>query len=407
MSNLKIEMLSTGDEVLYGQIVDTNAAWLADYLFQEGFLITTRMTMGDDLTQLVGMLQERSLVNDILIVNGGLGPTSDDLTAEAAAMANNEPLVLHQEWLLEIERYFASRGRKMAPTNRKQALLPASAKMINNPVGTACGFKMQMNGCTLYFTPGVPSEFKQMIQTEILPDIKTSYPHINKPLCYRLTTMGRSESDLASEIEAKLKVPAGITVGYRSAMPIIELKLTGSQQQKNAMDKLWLALTDLVKANTLYEGVLTKEGEVISGDIGLAKLVTGLLHQQALSVVIVEQQTAGLIGYQLFAEEAPVVKAEVMPMMIDNLQHYLTNLLTKTKADIALGLVNFKDQNSKFTLILATPTQTFLFHLHYISRKHSRHIEQQIFATIALDGLRRYLLKMPIIGPNIWLEVLR
>ncbi|MDF7667793.1 CinA family nicotinamide mononucleotide deamidase-related protein [Orbaceae bacterium ESL0727] len=402
MKNPKIEMLSTGDEVLYGQIVDTNASWLSDRLFQEGFLMTTRLTIGDNLQQLITTLQESSQKNDILIVNGGLGPTSDDLTAEAAAKANNEQLILHKAWLVEIERYFASRGRTMAPSNQKQAWLPASATIINNPVGTACGFKMKMNNCTLYFTPGVPSEFKAMIQTEILPAIKTDYPYINKPLCYRLTTMGRSESDLATEIEAKLMVPEGITIGYRSAMPIIELKLTGSQQQKNAMDQLWQQLKELVSENTLYEGVLVKDGE-----IGLAKLVVGLLNKKALSIAIVEQQTAGLIGYQLFAEEAPIVKAEMMPMMIDEPQHYLATLLAKTKADIALGLVNFKDQNSKFTLILATPKQTFVYHLRYISRKHSRNVEQQIFATIALDGLRRYLLDMPIIGPNIWLELLK
>lgn len=106
-SKVKIEMLSTGDEVLYGQIVDTNAAWLSDFLFQKGFLINSRFTVGDDLAQLVQAIQERSAFNDILIINGGLGPTSDDLSAQAAALANNELLVMHQEWLIKIESYFA------------------------------------------------------------------------------------------------------------------------------------------------------------------------------------------------------------------------------------------------------------------------------------------------------------
>ena len=96
-NQIRIEMLSTGDEVLYGQIVDTNAAWLSDFLFEAGINLTSRHTVGDDLLTLVYTLQERSLHNDILIVNGGLGPTSDDLSAQAAAQANNESLVLHEQ----------------------------------------------------------------------------------------------------------------------------------------------------------------------------------------------------------------------------------------------------------------------------------------------------------------------
>ena len=137
---LKVEMLSTGDEVLHGQIVDTNAAWLADFFFHQGLPLSRRNTVGDNLDDLVTILRERSQHADVLIVNGGLGPTSDDLSALAAATAKGEGLVLHEAWLKEMERYFHERGRVMAPSNRKQAELPASAEFINNPVGTACGF---------------------------------------------------------------------------------------------------------------------------------------------------------------------------------------------------------------------------------------------------------------------------
>lgn len=142
---IKIEMLSTGDEVLYGQIIDTNAAWLSELLFQEGILMTSRHTVGDDLTQLICTLKQHSLDNDIIIVNGGLGPTSDDLSAQAAALANHESLILHQEWVDKIEQYFSSRGKTMSPSNIKQAMLPQSATLIDNPMGTACGFKMQIS----------------------------------------------------------------------------------------------------------------------------------------------------------------------------------------------------------------------------------------------------------------------
>ncbi len=128
---LNVEMLSTGDEVLHGQIVDTNAAWLADFFFHQGVPLSRRNTVGDNLDSLVAILRERSQHADVLIVNGGLGPTSDDLSALAAATAKGEGLVLHQAWLTEMERYFQQRGRVMAPSNRKQAELPASAEFIN------------------------------------------------------------------------------------------------------------------------------------------------------------------------------------------------------------------------------------------------------------------------------------
>ncbi|EIQ74332.1 putative molybdopterin binding domain protein [Shigella flexneri 1235-66] len=105
---LNVEMLSTGDEVLHGQIVDTNAAWLADFFFNQGLPLTRRNTVGDNLNDLVAILRERSEHADVLIVNGGLGPTSDDLSALAAATAKGEGLVLHEAWLAEMARFSVS-----------------------------------------------------------------------------------------------------------------------------------------------------------------------------------------------------------------------------------------------------------------------------------------------------------
>lgn len=400
-SDLKIEMLSTGDEVLYGQIIDTNSAWLSDFLFQEGLKISSRFTVGDNLTQLVETLKARTQANDILIVNGGLGPTSDDMSAEAAALANNEELVLHEEWLNVMEAYFSSRGRVMSPSNRKQAILPKSASIVDNPIGTACGFKMEINGCLVIFTPGVPSEFKKMVQDQILPMIKMRHPDINKPLCYRLTTMGRSESDLATDIDTHLSVPKGISVGYRSAMPIIELKLTGQQHQEIEMNLLWQQLKSLVTDNLLYEGSIGQED-----NSGLGNVVSQLLQKRTLKLVVAEQFTAGIIAYQLYQADAPLLKSEVIIKDIDDPNEYLSALRIDNQADLALAMVNFESNNSVFTLLLSTKKANYQFKLKYISRRHNKVTEQHIFAAIALDCVRRYLSNLPLIGPNIWLEVI-
>ncbi len=142
---LRVEMLCTGDEVLHGQILDTNASWLADYLFEQGLPMTSRMTVGDKLEELVAALTQRSQIADVLIVNGGLGPTSDDLSALAAVTAVGEGLVEHPEWIARMEAFFTERGRVMAPSNRKQAQIPASAEVVDNPIGTACGFMLTLN----------------------------------------------------------------------------------------------------------------------------------------------------------------------------------------------------------------------------------------------------------------------
>ena len=334
-------------------------------------------------------------------MNGGLGPTSDDLSAQAAALANHESLILHQEWVHKIEQYFLNRGKTMPPSNIKQAMLPQSATLIDNPIGTACGFKMQINQCLLYFTPGVPSEFKEMMKTSILPEIKLSFPTLEKKLCYRLMTMGQTESDLATQIDSKLNIPTDIVVGYRAAMPMIELKLTGPELQKNKMDELWQQIKSIVANNFLYEGVLTQHG-----DLGLAMLVSRILLEKDQTIAVIEQQSAGVIAHQLFECEAPLVKSEIVPLLLEEPKAYFLDILTKYRADIVLGLVNFRERNTEFTLIIATSQQFLKFNLRYTGRQQNRHITQKILCAIALDALRRYLENMPIIGTNVWLDLI-
>ena len=149
---LRVEMLSTGDEVLHGQIIDTNAARLADYLFQQGVPMSGRETVGDSLCvdrDPAGTKPYRRCADR----QRRPGPTSDDLSALAAAKACGVELVERADWLARMEAYFAERGRPMAPSNRKQAQIPANAEMLDNPVGTACGFALQLNKCQMFFTP--------------------------------------------------------------------------------------------------------------------------------------------------------------------------------------------------------------------------------------------------------------
>ena len=391
---LNVEMLSTGDEVLHGQIVDTNAAWLADFFFNQGLPLTRRNTVGDNLNDLVAILRERSEHADVLIVNGGLGPTSDDLSALAAATAKGEGLVLHEAWLAEMARFFRERERVMAPSNRKQAELPASAEFINNPVGTACGFAVKLNRCLMFFTPGVPSEFKVMVEHEILPRLRERFSLSQPPLCLRLTTFGRSESDLAQSLDP-LVLPPGVTMGYRSSMPIIELKLTGPDSQREAMLALWPEVKRVAGQNMIFEGTE-----------GLPAQIARKLQERQYSLTLSEQFTGGLIALQLSRASAPLLASEVVPSQEETLAqtaHWITERRGNHYAELALAVSGFENEHINFAL--ATPDGTHALRVRLNANRYSLAVRQEVCAMMALNMLRRWLNGQDIAGEHGWIDV--
>ncbi|TCW49513.1 molybdenum cofactor synthesis domain-containing protein/competence/damage-inducible protein CinA-like protein [Phytobacter diazotrophicus] len=391
---LNVEMLSTGDEVLHGQIVDTNAAWLADFFFNQGLPLTRRNTVSDNLDDLVAILRERSQQADILIVNGGLGPTSDDLSALAAATAKGEALVLHEEWLTQMERFFSERGRVMAPSNRKQAEIPASAELVDNPVGTACGFAVQLNRCLMFFTPGVPSEFKVMVEHEILPRIRARFTLPEPPVCLRLTTFGRSESDLAQNL-SHLTLPEGVVMGYRSSMPIIELKLTGPAEHREAMEALWPEVKRVAGESLIFEGT-----------VGLPALLAGRLRERQLSLTLSEQFTGGLVALQLSRAGAPLLVSEVIPSQDEALvqtARWAAGLRDRHLAGLALTVTGLEDEHLNFAL--ATPEGTHALRVKFNTNRHSLTVRQEVCAMMALNILRRWLNGQDVASDHGWINV--
>ncbi|HHG1693552.1 TPA: nicotinamide mononucleotide deamidase-related protein YfaY [Klebsiella pneumoniae] len=391
---LNVEMLSTGDEVLHGQIVDTNAAWLADFFFNQGLPLTRRNTVGDDLDALVAILRERSEQADVLIVNGGLGPTSDDLSALAAATAKGEGLILHPEWLETMTRFFAERGRPMAESNRKQAEIPASAEMINNPVGTACGFAIQLNRCLMFFTPGVPSEFKVMVEQEILPRLRQRFTLPDPPVCLRMTTFGRSESELAQSLNP-LTLPPGVVMGYRSSMPIIELKLTGPANQRDAMLALWPEMRKVAGDSLIFEGTE-----------GLPAQIARCLQERQLSLTLSEQFTSGLLALQLSRAGAPLLASEVVPAQEETLAQAARWAAERRINHFAgLALAVSGQENDHLNVALATPDGTFALRVKFSATRHSLAVRQEVCAMMALNMLRRWLNGQPLASEHGWINV--
>ncbi|EMK0104145.1 nicotinamide mononucleotide deamidase-related protein YfaY [Klebsiella pneumoniae] len=391
---LNVEMLSTGDEVLHGQIVDTNAAWLADFFFNQGLPLTRRNTVGDNLDALVAILRERSEQADVLIVNGGLGPTSDDLSALAAATAKGEGLILHPEWLETMTRFFAERGRPMAESNRKQAEIPASAEMINNPVGTACGFAIQLNRCLMFFTPGVPSEFKVMVEQEILPRLRQRFTLPDPPVCLHMTTFGRSESELAQSLNP-LTLPPGVVMGYRSSMPIIELKLTGPANQRDAMLALWPEVRKVAGDSLIFEGTE-----------GLPAQIARCLQERQLSLTLSEQFTSGLLALQLSRAGAPLLASEVVPAQEETLAQAARWAAERRINHFAgLALAVSGQENDHLNVALATPDGTFALRVKFSATRHSLAVRQEVCAMMALNMLRRWLNGQPLASEHGWINV--
>lgn len=391
---IRVEMLATGDEVLHGQIVDTNAAWLAGVLFQHGLPMTSRQTVGDNIDELITVLTERSKVADVLIVNGGLGPTSDDLSALAAAKAAGVKLEMQPEWLAKMEAFFASRGRKMADSNRKQAEIPAGAEMLDNPVGTACGFAMQLNRCWIFFTPGVPSEYKVMVEQQILPRLKARFDLPEPPVVLRMTTFGRGESDLAAEIEP-LPLPEGVVMGYRASMPIIELKLNGPASRLAEMEQFWQQVRDIAGESTIFEGTE-----------GLPDQIARRLKEQGYTLAVSEQFTGGLLQWQLTSVDAPLAAGNVLPSQ----QESLTALMERSKrlagdASASLVLIVGGLQDEHLGFALHTPEGTWGQKVKFNINRHGLKSRQDVVAMMALNMLRRWLNGMDVSTGHGWIDV--
>lgn len=391
---IRVEMLATGDEVLHGQIVDTNAAWLAGVLFENGLPMTSRQTHGDNLDELVNVLIERSKVADVLIVNGGLGPTSDDLSAVAAAKAAGVKLVMHEEWLVKMEAFFAGRGRKMAASNRKQAEIPEGAEMLDNPVGTACGFAMQLNRCWMFFTPGVPSEYKVMVEEQILPRLKARFKLPEPPVCLRLTTFGRGESDLAEEIEP-LPIPDGVVMGYRASMPIIELKLNGPASKLPEMEVFWQQVREIAGESMIFEGFE-----------GLPAQLSRRLKEKGYTLAISEQFTAGLLQWQMASVDAPLAAGNVLPAREESLQTLLERseqLAAESAASLSLIVGGLQDEKLGFAL--HTPEGSWAQGVKFNVNRHGLKSRQDVVAMMALNMLRRWMNGMEVSTGHGWIDV--
>jgi nicotinamide-nucleotide amidase len=217
-----VEVLSQGDEVVTGQVADTNAAWLSEQLTHLGFEVVRHTTVGDKLDDIVGAMLSAAERADFAIGTGGLGPTDDDLTAQAVAAAFERPLALDEIAMAAIEAMYARFNRVMPEVNRKQALLPTGAVRLDNEWGTAPGFAVANPQCLLAFLPGVPREMRAMFPARVLPLLHERF-ELSPRRLVTLRTTGIGESNLQERIGTP--TDDRYIVSYRTKLPENHLKL--------------------------------------------------------------------------------------------------------------------------------------------------------------------------------------
>jgi len=222
-----IVLLSQGDELLTGQTVDTNAAWLAERLTELGFKVLYGVTAPDETGAIERALTAAFEAADALICTGGLGPTSDDLTTACVARVAGVELALHQESLDRIKALYAHWGREMPQANVKQAMLPVGARVLTNDWGTAPGFEWLHSGpggaCAGYFVPGVPREMRQFWEHYLRPALVARFerPPVRRVI---LRCMGIAESSLEERMQPFAGEP-GLTISFRTKLPENQVKL--------------------------------------------------------------------------------------------------------------------------------------------------------------------------------------
>src|SRR5204862_6404222 len=225
---MQIEIICTGDEVLTGKIVNSNFSYMSQKLEDVGLAVRWGTTVGDDRETLLSAFREAGQRADAVIVNGGLGPTIDDLSQEIAAQAAGVELALNSEWLTRMEDFFKRRSRVMPPNNKKQAMLPSTAEVIDNPIGTACGCAVDIGKARFFFTPGVPRELKRMLEEQVIPRLLARSGLSTTIHLKRFHSYGLGESHVDSLLTGvDALVPDGsVKLGFRAHYPQLETKLT-------------------------------------------------------------------------------------------------------------------------------------------------------------------------------------
>jgi nicotinamide-nucleotide amidase len=289
---MRVEVLCTGDELLTGLTVDTNSPYFMERLLPLGEQVARTTVVGDVREEILEALRTLSTRADVVLVSGGLGPTADDLTAECAAEAAGVPLQESAEALQALEARFARRGIVLTPNNRRQAQVPKGAEVVLNPNGSAPMFVLRLGKATLFFLPGVPREYRHLVDAEVLPRIEAlrgKRPDATFLAFRLLRTVGLPESHLDAKVAPVARAHPDVSFGFRTQAPENHLKLMAHGATQAAADAA-LAAAERDSRAVLGSYVYGQDGD------RQAAVVGALLLGRQETVALAESCTGGRIA---------------------------------------------------------------------------------------------------------------
>lgn len=299
MNKVLAELITIGDEILYGQTLDTNAHWMSGELDKIGVRVIRRTTCGDAEEEILQAFKEAEQRADMVLITGGLGPTSDDITKPCLAKYFDCDIIMNKKALAELEAYMTSRGRKLNKLTRLQAALPEKCEMVSNERGTACGMWFNRSGPTageagkiFISMPGVPHEMKFMMKEKIIPRLKQEF---ELPIIYHkiVRLAGIGESWLAEKIEDwENTLPHHVKLAYLPAFGDLKLRLTAHATNQDAIR---------LEVDQLIQDLLPLIQEYVYGydDDSLEIVIGRLLKKNNQKLALAESCTGGYIAHRI------------------------------------------------------------------------------------------------------------
>ncbi len=280
-------ILTIGTELTRGELVDTNATWLASSLTALGFTVGEIATVDDDREHIRDAIRRLAAAFPVLLVTGGLGPTTDDMTAESAAAAAGVLLTRDAGSIEAIRRRLATLGRALTASNEKQADVPLGAEVLGNPAGTAPAFKLRIGSCDAFFLPGVPREMRHIFEELIVPRIGPLASADSYQIVLR--TYGLPESLLGERLDGLEAQYPTLTIGYRASYPEVEVKIFVRNGDRTSSHALAEVIANDVRAR-LGDHVYGEGDDTFAGAVGRG------LRARGFTLAVAESCTGGLIG---------------------------------------------------------------------------------------------------------------
>ncbi len=293
---MRIATLSIGDELICGEVVDTNTSHIAGLLLEHGLRVRRHMTVGDVEMDIGDALNDLAPQCDALIVTGGLGPTFDDLTAQAAAHTTGRRLMVNEDAREHIRTFIAKRGGLSGgPPSDKQAMIPAKSTIIPNPTGTACGFQLIHKGCFAFFLPGVPAEMAAMLRETVLPFLLERVPHKKVVLGSFLNVFGLSEPRVDTLLHGVAAMCPGLRMSICVTFPWIRVTLRAEADTETAARSCLQEAIDLARERLGGEYIFSE------GTESMDEVVAALFRKRGQTLALAESCTGGMIAQRITA----------------------------------------------------------------------------------------------------------